>query len=410
MPPASDAPEQKFYPPPPSWFSKYISPWLIFLLVSGLLLAGWLPGAHSVGGHMGFALGEALIVYLLVIVLTDSSVTCLTVGPAHVTKEQSGTTHTLAYTAVKGFSEHTSKQGTYTLLEALPGAGGNIVVEAEYAGYLKIRALLAKHVPDLDAPERTRHLLARAQATDKLLQDTKLGPTTHARRTALRQGQKFTLWLNVAALLVAGWLVFYPHPLELVAGLGLLIPLVAVGALWGRQGLMQFMPNTDDPHADMLTAITAPTLGLLLHVVLDNQFITWHPLWSAAASAGLVFGALLLLGNRRGLAQSTRRLVVLAVALVLAAGYGLAAATVYNVAGGGQHTERYLAHVTSRDISQGKRTHYYLFLNPWGPANTPEVVSVSKAYYARKQPGDTLYMRLQRGHLGADWASVAGPE
>ena len=410
MQPAPDASEHKFYPPPPSWFGKHITPWLLFLVFNAFLVAGWLPGSHSVAVHGGFALAEAVLVFFLVAVLRDTSITCLTIGPEQVTKQESGVTNSLLYNEIKGFSEHTTKGGTFARIEALPGAGKDILVEANYEAYREIKALLATHIPDLDAPDRARHLLARAQATDKLLQDTRLGPTTHARRTALRQGQSFTLWLNLAAIVVAVWALLYPHPLELVAGLGLAIPLVAAGALWGHQGLMQFIPNTDDPHADMLTASAAPTLGLLLHMVLDYHFLDWHPLWPAVGSAGLVFGALLLLGNRRGLGQSARRLVVVAVALVLAAVYGLDAAVAYNVAWGQPHTTRYLTHVTNKNIIQRKNTYYDLYLTPWGPANTPEFVSVSKAYYDQKQRGDTLYMRLQHGRLGADWASLAGPE
>ena len=360
------------------------------------------------GGHLGFALGEAVLVGLLVLLLTDKSVTCLTIGPEHVTKEQSDIVNTLYYSDIKGFSEHTTKEGTYTRLEALPTAGKDIVVEAKYAAYREIRALLAAHVPDLDEPARTRHLLARAQATDKLLQDSKLGPTTQARSSALRRSQGFTFWLNVAAILLAVWAAFFPHPLELVAGLALAVPLAAVAALWAGRGLAQFMPNTDDPHSNMLTAIAAPTLPLLFHLVIDYSFFSWRPLWPAAASIGLGFGALLLLGGRRGLAQSTRLLVVLPVALGLAAAYGLVAATAYNVAGGGQRAGRYVVHVNDKSISTGKHSYCYLFTTPWGPADAPTTFQVSPTYYKRKQRGDTVSVRLHKGRLGADWAS--GPE
>ena len=407
MQPAPDASEHKFYPPPTSWFGKHIAPWLAFFFFSGFLVAIWWPGVHSAGAHLGFALAEVAFVWILIKVLGDQSITCLTIGPEQVTKEIGGKSYTLLYSEIKGFSEHYTKYESYMLLEALSGVGDNIKIEKTYEEYRKIRALLAMHVPDLDAPERTRHLLARAQATDKLLQDTKLGDTTRVRSASLRQGQKFTLWLNITAILIAAWTQFYPHPLELVAVAASAVPLVAVAALWERRGLMQFIPNTDDPHANMLTAIAAPTLVLLLRLALKFSFISWHPLWPVAAGIGLVFGMVLLLGGRRGLAQSTRLLVVVPVALVLAAAYGLAAATAYNVAGGGQHTARYLAHVNDKWISQSKGHYRYLVTTPWGPINAPDALSVSVDYYDRKQRGDTLYVRLQRGRLGADWTTLA---
>lgn len=45
----------------------------------------------------------------------------------------------------------------------------DILVGSRYEAYLQIRALLAVYVPDLDAPERKRRLLARAKALNKAL-------------------------------------------------------------------------------------------------------------------------------------------------------------------------------------------------------------------------------------------------
>lgn len=130
---------------------------------------GWLPGAHSIAVHGGFALAEALVVSLLVTLLTDKSVTCLTIGPEHVMKEEGGDTRILSYYDIKGFSEHTGKEGTYTRIESLPGAGMDILIGNRYEAYLEIRALLAVYVPDLDAPERKRRLLAHAKVLNKSL-------------------------------------------------------------------------------------------------------------------------------------------------------------------------------------------------------------------------------------------------
>ncbi|RZK87638.1 MAG: hypothetical protein EOO62_38900, partial [Hymenobacter sp.] len=140
MHPAPNTSERKFYPPPQSWFSKHISPWLLFLFFSGLLLMGWLPGSHSVAVHSGFTLAEAVLILFLRIILTDTSITCLTIGPEQVTKEEVGTTTTLYYPDIKGFLEHSAASGTYTRLVALPHAGKDIVVEARYEDYQEIRA------------------------------------------------------------------------------------------------------------------------------------------------------------------------------------------------------------------------------------------------------------------------------
>ncbi|WP_223649930.1 hypothetical protein [Hymenobacter psoromatis] len=407
MQPAPDTFEHKFYPPSTSWFGKHMAPWLVFFFFSGFLVTIWWPGVHAVGAHLGFALAEAAFVWILIKVLGDHSITCLTIGPGQVTKEIGGKSYTLLYSEIKGFSEHFTKNSSYILLEALPDMGGDILIEKTYENYRQVRALLAAHVPDLDASERTRRLQARAQATDKLLQDSRLGATTSIRSASLRQSENSTIWLNVVAILIATWTLFYPHPLELVAVVALAVPLVAVAALWGNQGLMQFIPNADDPHANMLTAIAAPTLVLVLKLAINFPFLSWQPLWPVAVGVSLVFGALLLLGSRRGLAQSTRLLVVVPVALVLAAAYGLAAATTYNVAWREQYTARYLTHVNDKYIAQGKGYRYHLHVTPWGPVNDPPALAVSSDYYNQKQRGDTLYMRLHRGRLEANWATLA---
>jgi len=163
MQPALNASERKFYPPPQSWFSKHISPWLLFLFFNAILVMGWLPGSHSVAVHSGFALAEVMLIAFLRNILTDTSITCLTIGPEQVTKEEVGTTTTLCYPDIKGFSEHSAASGTYTRIVALPNAGKDIVVEARYEDYQEIRALLARHVPDLDALKCARRLRSRSK-------------------------------------------------------------------------------------------------------------------------------------------------------------------------------------------------------------------------------------------------------
>ncbi|MDJ0367955.1 hypothetical protein QMK33_22670 [Hymenobacter sp. H14-R3] len=408
MPPAPNTSEHKFCQPP----SSGVGSWLFFSVFSGILVFNWWPGAHSVGGHLFFALGEAVLVWLLVKFLRDKSVTCLTIGPRGITKEQGGTTETLRYLDIKGFSEKHAKNYVYTLIEALPTAGKNkdIEVEPEFPEYQAIRAMLALHIPDLDKAEEARDRLARAQATAKLLEDSRLGPTPSARSAALSQGQKFTLWLNIAAILAGGWVAFYPHPAELARTLAVAVPLVAVGALWVGRGLLQFIPNSEDPHPNMLTAIAAPTLPLLFHLITTYNFFSWRPVWPVAGWLGLAFGVLLLLGGRRGVAQSTRLGLVLPVALVLAAAYGLAAAIAYNIAGGGQYITRYVVPIAYKGVSSGDKHHYYVATTLWPATQTEHKFLVSPRYYAQKQRGDTMQLRLHHGRLGADWDSVTSPE
>ncbi|WP_460583534.1 hypothetical protein [Hymenobacter arcticus] len=350
--------------------------------------------------------------WLLIKFLRDKPVTCLTIGPKGITKEQGGTTDTLRYLDVKGFSERHAKHYVYTVIEALPTVGKNkdIEVEPEFPEYQTIRALLAIYVTDLDEEEEARDQLARDQATAKLLQDSRLGPTPSARSAALSQSQKFTLWLNIVAMLAGVWVAFYPHPAELARALAVAVPLGAVGALWAGRGLVQFIPNSEDPHPNMLTAIAAPTLPLLFHLITTYNFFLWRSLWPVAGWIGLAFGALLLLGGWRGVAQSKRLGLVLPVALVLAAAYGLAAAIAYNIAGGGQYLTRYVAPIAYKGVSSGDKQHYYVATTPWPTTQAEHKFLVSPRYYAQKQRGDTMQLRLHHGRLGADWDSVTGPE
>ena len=406
--PDSDSADQKFYAPK-SWFSQHVTPWLLFALFSALLVFFWQDGPHSYWAHVGFGLGQAFLLWVLHKWLTDKSVPCFTIGADQVTKEADGQINTLLFSEIKGFSEEHSKEGSFTLLKSLNKARPSIMFTRDYPDYDRMREVLARHVTDFDAPERARHEQAMAHHTNELLQDVSLGPTPNARQATLDRAVARVAWLWLAALPLGLWLLI-GWPYELVMLLGLAMPLLALAALWRHRGAVSFATDKDDPRPDVLVPILIPSVVMAMRQANSFDFLTWQPLWPLAGAVAGVFALLLLLGSWHNPPGTASPLKQVGLAVLVALCYGLSAVVVVNCAFDGQRTTRHLAHVTDKYQTHGKGSSDYLMLTPWGPPNAPQRISVGRDYYNRKQPGDTVTLRLYHGRLGADWVAPAVEE
>ena len=409
MLPVSDTTDQKFYPAPPSWFGKYVGPWLFFAVASAMLIYFWQDEPRSFGAHIGFGLAQAFFAFVLYMVLTDKSVTCFTIGTDHVTKEEGGQTKTLLFSEIKGFSERTTKDSTFTLIEPLDSKQRSIQVNQNFVGYDELRQQLARHVPDFDAPERERHERALAQATEVLLHDQRLGFTPEARQATLDRALVAVSKLVLAAVPLTLW-VLVGWPFDLAMAAGLLLPLLALAALWQHRAVATFAGSRDDPRPDVLVPIALPSALLAVRSTAHFDYLDWQPLLPMAAAIGGTFALLLLAGSWRN-GPETSPLKQVGLAVLLAGCYGWAAAVVANGAlGGAGAPARFITSVTDKYRTTGKGGHDYLMLDSQRPVGVPDHLAVGSTYYHQKQPGDTVTLRRYQGRLGAAWVTVAAEE
>ncbi|MGI4870076.1 MAG: hypothetical protein ACRYFX_02740 [Janthinobacterium lividum] len=409
----SDLAEQKFYLPV-SWVGKHLVPWLIYLPASGILGYAWLQGPYALLAHLGFVLAELALLWLLRAILTDKTVICCTVGWEGVTLQDHEGIKTLIFSEIKGFREQTThyrgSTETYTVIEPQSPATAALRITSLFVDYQQLRELLATRVPDLDVAERERYQQALAATTAKLLQDPRLGPDTKARERVLWRANSLAIWLNLAAIPLALWALLYPAPYELVLALNLGLALLAAGATWGYRGVLQFMSFAEAPRLSVVLAVLLPGLALVFQTLVRLSFLAWAPLWPAAGAGALAFALLLFGGNWPSFRRSQSPAWAVPLALAAAASYGLAAAIAYNGAFGGNGTATYAPSVTGKYRSTGKGSHFYVYVTPWGPANTPSRLVVGRDTYQHHQVGDTLLVRLHHGRLGADWFGAVEDE
>jgi hypothetical protein len=83
-------------------------------------------------------------------------------------------------------------------------------------------------------------------------------------------------------------------------------------------------------------------------------------------------------------------------------GYGLA--VVADTLPDRSKSTSYTVTITGKHATSGSRTTtYYLNLEPWGPIEKPNVVTVSRDFYRDAAPGDGVCLDLHAGALRVPW-------
>jgi len=83
-------------------------------------------------------------------------------------------------------------------------------------------------------------------------------------------------------------------------------------------------------------------------------------------------------------------------------GYGLTVAA--NTLPDRSKAASYIVLVTGKYATSGSRsTTYYLNLEPWGPIQKPNVLTVSRDFYQAAAPGDGVCLDLHAGALRVPW-------
>jgi hypothetical protein len=314
------------------------------------------------------------------------------IEPAGLRQAGAFQTKTLAFEDIKGFRRDDKYLSVYSKTPGRP----KLKVGHTTERYDELTAWLAAHFPDLNQAD------TEAQLTTALTRED-LGRTPEERQLQLEQARRTALVLNVAGGLAAAWLLLHPQPYQWAVAAGLLVPLLAAGALWWHQGTLQLAEAKNSPYPSVLVALGAPALVLVLRTLFDVEFVDYGQVWPLVAQLGLAYGLLLALGARSWLFGRGTALNTGPTLLVLAFLYGYGAGTMFDTAFDEAPGRRYPAQVLSKHLSRGKTTTYYLHLTPWGPIHTAQDVTVDAGLYDYVEPGSPVHVYLYPGRLGAAW-------
>jgi len=301
-------------------------------------------------------------------------------------------TKELSFKDVQGF-RHNDK---YTFV--VPKTPGLAKIKFAYTTerFEELNAWLAAHFPNLDQVE-TETDLAAALAREEL------GRSTEERTDRLEQARRTALVLNIAGGVAAAWLFLHPQPYQWAVAAGLLVPLLAAGALWWHQGVLRLDEATNSAYPSVMIAVGAPSLCLIIRALFDTEFLNYNELWVLVAQVGVAMALLLALGTRSWLTERSTSLKTGLMLLILPAMYGYGASAMADTAFDETRGQVFRTRVLDKHSSHGKTTTYYLTVAPWGPVATAEDVQVTSEMYEAAQTGTQVRMRLRPGRLGVPW-------
>lgn len=346
----------------------------------------------STGGRLFFAVMGLGFAAFCVYGLLDLVKGHLTLTPEGLRQVGVFKTTELPYEQVSGFQ----RVDKYTFVRPRAPGQPSIKIASTTERYEELNFWLAAHFPNLDTVE------AQAQLEQALARED-LGRTPEERTDRLAEARRAAWVLNIAGGLVAAWLLLHPRPYQWAVAAGLLVPLLAAGALWWHQGTLQLAESKNSPYPTVLLAVGAPAFMLTLRTLFDVEFVDYAQVWPLVAQVGVGYGLLLALGARSWLFGRDTALATGVTLLVLAFLYGYGASTMFDTAFDEAPPQRYAARVLDKHLSRGKTTTYYLHLTPWGPIRTAEDVTVDAALYDYVQPGSPVHVQLYPGRLGAAW-------
>ena len=379
--------------------------YLIHPAVSIGVLAGAL---HSIQGQSpgGWAmLGLAVLITVLGIWLRISLGNAanerFTLGPDLLEYTNYSGTRSFTPDDIKGYE--TSKRYTQTAIQ-FQDATPDIFFDSAFEHHQEITQWLAARYSDqrLVAVRSEREHVR--QVKQNLLASPALGASSKERENALRQARRIARWLNGAGILTALGLWFPPEPTEWGIMAGVLVPLVAIGALWWFPHLLRVDGSDDNGYPSLLLALVLPSMGLWVSGNSYYEVLSYANMWPVVTAASVLTLLLLGWGSRRFLWQPQRNLKLAALLPPLAFLYGYTTCSMANVQYDTSAGRTFTAQVLSGRVSKGRhQDFYYLTLSAWGPCRQQNELAVSYHVYRNAHAGDGVPMVLYPGLLGVPW-------
>ena len=236
-----------------------------------------------------------------------------------------------------------------------------------------------------------------------ILEDHNLGHTAAVREESLAAARKTAKLVNGAGLITGAWLFFLPKPYFWAITAGLMVPLVAIAALFWHRSIIRPDEQKNSAYPSVAAALFVPAGLLLLRGILDFELLHYAPVWPVAGAVAALAGALVLLGSRAFLQQPKSRLSTSLSTMAFALLYGYGSVVAVNCVFDEGQPVRHRVKVLGKHYSSGKTTTYYLHVSPWSPRTEAEDITVSEKYYDQVQPGTTISIYLLPGQLGIPW-------
>lgn len=250
-------------------------------------------------------------------------------------------------------------------------------------------------------------VLDEIQSEIEILSSEEFGFTPEQREQKLIEARRLCRKINLGGVLIGFWLIFYPRPYSIVTGFAILIPLLAIFALHIYKGIIKIDQKYTSSYPSITIGLMLPSLALAFRSIIDFDLLGYYGVWFPV----LTITAVLCLGVFSSIKEfkfdsDADYLIAFSIPVILIAfAYG----TVVNINCFYDNSmpTNFQSKILSKRISSGsKLTSFYLELEPWGPRETIEEVSVLQSVYSQVEVGTDANILLFGGNLGIPWFYV----
>lgn len=294
---------------------------------------------------------------------------------------------------IEGYRTISSRNGSFTKFYLKQGHGtltmpNSFDIDDNYRAWLQ-------RFPNLDQIDRDALLNEISQLQD-------LGATPEERLAALKQAKTCAILALVVACAAAVALNFGNPTLQAVFAIALaLVPVILALMIQRSPLLYAVFKKKSDPRAELMYALIATSFGFLLrnrgtHLV-SLQSLSLVIVFVSFAYCAAFF---------RSAHESSSPTSALIGLVFLAASYGYAMAATANNLADSSNATTYHVKITGKHVSRGRSTSYYLELEPWGPMQSQNSISVPRTTYDQFAPGDEICLNLHQGRLHAPWYAI----
>jgi len=211
--------------------------------------------------------------------------------------------------------------------------------------------------------------------------------------------KRAALWLNTAAVGVAAWVFFYPHPMDVGLALTALGPALGLAWIVASRGAWTLAGGPKDARPSLDALIILASLALCMRSVLDLHILDWPAAWVMAAIVALAFGLATLLTMRGASNQRVRLAVMLGIGLA----YGWGVVTEADARLDLSPASAVPVPVVRKWASAGRPETYNVALASWGQGASNVNVTIPAAFYRKISVGDLVCVTPRSGALRIRW-------
>lgn len=387
------------------WMIEYrisIADKILQLIIGALFSIGgitaFIAGFHSPasGSALPMSIIAVFLVLLGVFFYLETTRLCVTIDEQSMTVTHAFGSRSILLAEIAGFRRG-QKNG---LLLDLKSGDKPLQVPGTLERRKELLKWLQERYTDTDG-ERLK------EVTETVLEDENLGLTREIRERRLNMARKLMMYGSFAVPFFAILIFVVPGYYKTALILLLAFPWIAVGLTWYFKGILRLYSSKSKPYPSLFLVVLVAELLSFFSIMRNyNIYDYGRAFWIFLLAISVLVLLVWTVACRAAMAGEQNRPAVLLCLFLAAAmhSYGLLIFSNCNYDRSAPQISR--VEVSSKHISHGKSTSYYLELSPWGRFTDGKNVQVSSSFYRSVDQGDSVSVYLKAGEWGIPWYEV----